>query len=355
MMKDIRPFLKTMLSAPGLSGLEKPISTIIAQEWKDLVDDVSLSPLGSLHALKRGDGPEPRRKVMLAAHMDAIGLMVTDIQDGFLRFTEIGGIDSRILPGQLVTVHGRQDLPGIIAIPAAHLLPKDATSAVVAMQYLVVDTGLREAEVNKQVRIGDAISFANPPIELSGETLSGHTLDNRVSVAAVTICLQLLQRRLHSWDVYAVATTQEEETLGGATTSPFEIRPDLAIVIDVTFAKGPGGSDWRSFKLGAGIGLAWGPNIHPAMYNAIKGKADELEIPYEQELAPKMSGTDAMGIQVVSQGIPCIVLGIPLRYMHTPVETVSLKDVQRVGRLMAEFIVDLEPDFIEKINWEEKK
>lgn len=354
-MKDIQPFLKQMLSAPGLSGLEQPISAIIEPEWQALADEVTRSPLGSLHAFKRGDGPEPRRKVMLSAHMDAIGLMVTDIRDGFLSFTEVGGIDSRILPGQLVTVHGKCDLPGQVVLPAAHLLPKEVSSGVVEMQYLLIDTGLLEDEVCENVRIGDAVSFANPPQELSGETLSGHTLDNRVSVAAVTLCLQHLQRRLHSWDVIAVATVQEEETLGGATTSPFELKPDLAIVIDVTFARGPEGKDWRTFDLGKGIGIAWGPNMHPAMYKAIQEKADELEIPYEREMAPKMSGTDAMGIQVVAEGIPCIVLGIPLRYMHTPVETVSLKDVKRVGRLMAEFIADLEPDFIDKINWEEEK
>ena len=352
-MKDIVPFLKTMLSAPGLSGFERPICEIIRKEWQPLADEVSLSRLGSLHALKRGDGPEPRRKVLLSAHMDAIGLMVTGIADGFIRFTEVGGIDSRILPGQLVTVHGKKDLPGIVALPPKFLLPDGEGDGAVEMQYLYVDTGLREAEVRENVRLGDPISYATVPTEMSGETLSGHTLDNRVSVAAVTICLEHLQRRKHAWDVWAVASTQEEETLGGALTSPFEIRPDLAIVIDVTFAKGPGGGDWRSFPLGKGLTLVSGPNMHPAMFKAIQKKADELEMPYHKEVAPRMSGTDAMGVQVVREGIPCIVLGIPLRYMHTPVETVSLKDIKRVGRLMAEFISDMDVDFVEKINWEE--
>jgi endoglucanase len=150
-----------------------------------------------------------------------------------------------------------------------------------------------------------------------------------------------------------VASVQEEETLGGAQTSPFEIQPDIAIVVDVCFAKGPGASDWRNLPFGGGVGLGWGPNIHPALYRAFEEKAKALEIPYSQDLMPSMSGTDAMAVQIVAEGIPTAVLGIPLRYMHTPVETVSMKDVRRVGRLMAEFIADLKPDAMEKINWEE--
>ena len=353
-MSEILPFLKTILSAPGLSGYEDPVRELIRETWEPLVDELNLSQLGSLQALKKGRGAEPRPKVMLSTHMDAIGMMVTGIQDGLMRITEIGGIDSRILPGQLVTVHGRRDLPGMVVQPPAFLMPEEVGSGTIEMQYLLVDVGLQPAEVDELVRVGDLISFAQVPLELSGDTLSGHSLDNRVSVAAVTICLEMLQRRLHEWDVWAVATAQEEETMGGAFTSPFEIQPDMAIVVDVCFAKSSGDSDWRSKSLGKGLGLGWGPNIHPALYNALQEKADALEIPYSRDLMPKMSGTDAMGIQVVQAGIPCAVLGIPLRYMHTPVETVSLKDIKRVGRLMAEFITDLTPDFVKSINWEEK-
>ncbi|MCJ7693995.1 MAG: hypothetical protein MUO40_01065 [Anaerolineaceae bacterium] len=352
-MKDTLPFLKTMLAAPGLSGYERPILEIIQKEWELLTEEISVSRLGSLHALKKGDAPEPRRKILLSAHMDAIGLMVTGIKDDLIRFTEVGGIDSRILPGQLVTVHGRKDLPGMVVQPPEYLLPEGVAKGPVHMQYLYIDTGLRSDEVAENVRVGDVISFAQAPLELSGETLAGHTLDNRVSVTAVTICLEILKRRLHSWDVWALASTQEEETLGGAMTSSFEIKPDLAVVIDVTWAKGPGGDDWRSFPMGKGLTIVSGPNMHPVYVKKITTKADELEIPYHQEMAPRMSGTDAMAIQIVQEGIPCIVLGIPLRYMHTPVEMVSLKDIKRVGRLMAEFICDLAPDFTDTIKWED--
>ncbi len=352
-MTELIPLLKEMLSAPGLSGFESPIRAIIQNAWAPLTDELTVSKIGSLHGLKKGQGSDPRKRVLISAHMDAIGMMVTGIQDGLIRITEIGGIDHRILPGQPVTVHGRKDLPGLVVQPPKHLLPDSAGDGPVEMKYLLVDVGLRAKEVAQAVRVGDTVSYAQEPLELTGEALAGHTLDNRVSVAAVTLCLEALQNRRHDWDVWAVASAQEEETLGGAFTSPFDIRPDLGIVIDVCFAKGPGSNDWRSLPFGEGVGLGYGPNIHPALYQAFEAQAKSLEIPYHQDLMPKMSGTDAMAVQVVAEGIPCAVLGIPLRYMHTPVETVSLKDIRRAGRLMAEFIADLTPDVLNQIKWEE--
>lgn len=352
-MTDLLDLLKEMLSASGLSGFEGPIREIIREAWEPLTDELSISKIGSLHGLKKGQGDQPRKRVLISAHMDAIGMMVTQVEDGLMRVTEIGGLDHRILPGQPVTVHGRKDLPGIVVQPPGHLLPESAGDGPVEMKYLFVDVGLRPEDVDKLVRVGDTVSYAQQPLELTGEALAGHTLDNRVSVASTTLCLEALQGRAHDWDVWAVASAQEEETLGGALTSPFDIRPDIAIIIDVCFAKGPGSSDWRSLPFGEGVGIGYGPNIHPALYDAFEKKAKELEIPYHRDLMPKMSGTDAMAVQIVAEGIPCAVLGIPLRYMHTPVETVSLKDIRRAGRLMAEFIADLEPDALDQINWEE--
>ncbi len=351
-MTDLLPFLKQMITAPGLSGFETPVREIIEDAWRPLTDELAVSKIGSLHGLKRGHAVEPHKRILISAHMDAIGMMVTDIVDGFLRVTGIGGIDHRILPGQPVMVFGRENLPGVVVQPPAHLLPKSLDTGPVAMKYLLIDTGLHSQDVVEKVRVGDLVAYDQVPLELTGEALAGHSLDNRVSVAALTLCLGALKNRVHDWDVWAVASAQEEETLGGAKTSPMDIRPDMAIVIDVCFAKSHGSTDWQNLPFGEGVGLGFGPNIHPALYEAIETTAKKLEIPYHQDLMPRMSGTDAMALQVVAEGIPCLVLGIPLRYMHTPVETVSLKDVRRAGRLMAEFIADLKPDFLEKIDWE---
>ena len=354
-MTELVPFLKQLLSLPGLSGYEAPVRDVIAEAWRPLVDELSTSKLGSLHGLRRASSAltgQPKR-ILLSAHMDAIGLIATRVTGGLIHFTQIGGVDPRILPGQPVTVYGRKELPGVIVQPADRLLPASQAEKPVAMEHLLVDTGLPPQEVANLVRPGDLIAFAQLPLELAGETLSGHTLDNRASVAALTLCLDELRHTSTAWDVWAVASVQEENVLGGAYTSPFEIRPDIAIAIDTTHATAACSSDYRSFPLGQGLTLGWGPNIHPAIFKAMKELAEQLEIPAVMEPMPVMSGTDAWAMQVVAEGIPTMVLGIPLRYMHTPVEMVSLKDIRRTAHLMAEFIARLEPDFLDKINWDE--
>jgi tetrahedral aminopeptidase len=352
-MNDLIPFLKSLLSTSGLSGYETPVREIILAAWRPLVDEVAVSPLGSLHALRHGTAPNPRPRLLLSAHMDAIGLMVTGVSNGFLHFNSIGGVDARILPGLEVIVHGREDLPGVICQPSAFLLPPGIGSNPVGMEYLWIDTGLLPEKVASRVRVGDRISFGQPPIQLGNDFLAGHSLDNRASVAAVTICLQELQDRSHAWDVWAVASTQEEVSLGGAQTSSFHARPDLAVAIDVTFGKGVMVDDYRTHPLGKGLALGWGANIHPALYKTFKELADRLEIPNRMEPMPSHSGTDAIAIQTVAEGIPCMVVSIPLRNMHTSTEVVSIKDIQRTGRLLAEFITGLAPDYVQKITWED--
>ncbi|MBE0699453.1 MAG: M42 family peptidase [Anaerolineaceae bacterium] len=358
---DLKPFLKKLISLPGLSAFEDPVRDVIAEAWRPLVDELTTSRTGSLHGIRRGTGAEPRPRIVLAAHMDAIGLMVTQVtQDGFLHFTEVGGVDPRILPYTPVMIHASgmkgetRSLPGIVVQPPDSLLPASQKGKPVKMEHLLVDTGLPAGETAALVRPGDLISFDTEPVDLEGETLAGHTLDNRASVAAVTACLDELQRVRHAWDVYAVATVQEEETLLGAFTSPFGIRPQIAVAIDVTFAKGPGVSgDYRTFALGKGFTLDWGPNTHPAVFESFKTLAERLDLPFSVSVYPSHSGTDAMGMQIVAEGIPTMVISIPLRYMHTPVEVVSYKDIARTGHLLAQYIAGLEPEFINTLKYEE--
>lgn len=354
-MTDILPFLKSLLSVSGLSGHEGPAARLIKEKWTPLVDEISTSRVGSLHGLKKGTGKEPHPSLMIAAHMDAIGLQVSRIQDGFLHITNIGGIDIRVLPGLEVTVHASgsgEELPGVIAMPPAQLLPDSEADGVIPIKHLLVDTGLTMREVERKVRVGDLVSFANDPVELTGDVISGHSLDNRASVAALTVCLEELQKKSHAWDVWAVATVQEEVTYLGGYSSAFHLRPQLAIVVDGTFAKGPGANDWQTFAMGKGVGLCIGPNMHPFLHARLKETAEQAEIPWFQDVTPAHSGTDAYPIQATAEGIPTALVEIPMRYMHTPVETVSVKDIQRAGRLLAEFVASLEPNFFETIVWE---
>jgi endoglucanase len=356
-MSDILPFLKSILSVAGLSGYEAPVANLIEKKWTPLVDEISRSRLGSIHALKAGSGSDsfPRPSVLIATHMDAIGLMVSRIVDGFLYVTNIGGVDPRVLPGTPVIVHASgsgEELYGVVVMPPANLLPEGKGAGAIALQYLLIDTGLTPKEVAKRIRIGDRVAFGTEPVEMSGGCVSGHTLDNRASVAALTICLEELKNKSHVWDVWALASVQEEETYAGAFTSAYQIRPTIAIALDVTFGKGTGANDYTAFPIGKGVTLGIGPSMHPFLHKRFKEVAERVEIPVKEEAMPEFSSTDADAMQLTAEGIPTMVISIPERYMHTPVELVALKDIQRAGRLLAEFAASLEADFMTKIAWD---
>lgn len=358
---DTLAHLKELSAASGLSGYERPVREIIRAAWEPLTTEIHVDRLGSLWATKTGTAEVPsktrRPKIMLAAHMDAIGLMVTKVEGEFLRVTQVGGIDARVMPGQLVTVHGKEDLPGLVAQPPAFLLPPDQREGVTSLGELLVDVGLPAETVRALVRIGDLISFAEQPRELHNGMLAAKSLDNRSSVAALTLCLEELQNRPHVWDVVAVATVQEEVGLRGAVTTAFALQPDLAVAVDVTFGAAsslPGFRDFshRTSTVGGGPALGLGPNIHPALHAAFVKTAERVELAYNLDPMAQHSGTDAFGIQVAREGIPTMVIGIPLRNMHSPIELLAVKDVTRTGRLLAEFIVGLNLEFMSTLTYE---
>ncbi len=352
-MTEITSLLKELITAPGISGYETGIRATIEQAWRPYTDSLSTSRLGSLHGLQAGTGSPPRPSILVAAHMDTIGLMVNSITDGFLGLTMIGGVDVRVLPGQMVIVHARKDLPGMIVPTPARLLPSSAQDRIVPLEYLLVDTGLLPDEVHDLVRVGDTVSFAQQPFEADGDTLVGHGLDDRAAIAALTHCLELLRSRPHIWDVWAAATVQEEVTHAGGFTSAFQLHPSLCLTIDVTYGREPRSPAHLSFPIGEGPTLMWGPIVHPHLYKTIKSLAERLEIPFTVEPAPNYSATDADAMQVVAEGIPNLIIGIPLRYIHTPVEMIAIKDLARAGRLAAEFIAQLDEQFMDQLTWED--
>jgi endoglucanase len=349
MLDELTALLKRLSAAPGVSGSESPVRDLLAEILRPLGDETAVDVAGNLVVAKAGSQRgEPRRKVMLTAHLDEIGLIVTDLAGEFLRFTAIGGVDNRVLPGQEVLVHGRLPLPGIIASLPPHVVPADERRQVVPMRKLFVDVGLAADELKRHVRAGDFISFAREPAQLLGDWVTGKALDNRSSVAALYACLRLLAGMQHAWDVYAVATAQEEHgNYLGAASCAFRIQPDLALVLDTTYGRAPGLPEAETFQMGGGPALSIGPNIHPAVYRRLAELADALEIPRQTEPLPGQSGTEAWGIQVSRMGIPTGIIGLPLRNMHTPVEIVAVKDVLRAGRLMAAFTAGLDGAFLD--------
>ncbi|MCB0196424.1 MAG: M42 family peptidase [Anaerolineae bacterium] len=347
--------LKRLSQAVGVTGYSGPenVHEAVAAELELYVDRVERDRMGSVIGFKagqpagaNGDDAPPRRKVMLAAHLDEIGAVVTKIDKGFIRFTEIGGLDERVLMGQEVVVHGQRMLPGIIGSIPPHLLGPGASRDEVDMEKMHIDVGLPAAEVEQVVQIGDIISFSRTPTELLSGLISAKAMDNRASVAAMIVSLKTLQKLRHSWDVYAVATADEEwGNYVGATTQAYTIHPDVAIVIDLTFAD----VDEVDIKLNKGPVIALGPSNHPVIRRRLIDICDDLEMKYQNEIMPSGVGTDAYAVEISREGVPTILLSIPSRYMHSPVEVVHPKDVERTGRLMAEFIASLDEAFVEEL------
>lgn len=346
------PLLKALSEAHGVSGYEEAgVAALVRREFATLTDEVRADAMGNLIALKRGTGAEPRRRIMLAGHMDEIGLMVTLVEGSFLRFTEVGGFDVRTLPGQEVLVHGRRRLPGIIGCRPPHVLTGADTSRPTPMDDLFIDVGLSAAELPSVVRVGDLVTLRAPCVELKNGRLVGKAFDDRAAVGVMAICLDLLRQFSHSWDVYAVATVQEEVGLRGAIASTFGIMPDVGIAIDVGFARQPGFESPEALDLDRGPALVVGPNIHPALWRELKAVADSYEIPVQVAAAPGGTGTDANAMQITREGIPTALLSLPERSMHTPAETLCVRDLQRTGRLLALFIAAIGPDFMDRLVW----
>ena len=346
---DVVELITKLSETPGISGHEEPIGAAVAAEFGRHADEVQIDPLGSVAALQRGSGRRPRRRVLLAAHMDEIGLMVSGIERGFLRVAGVVGVDARIMPAQEVIVRGRREVPGVIASPAPHLQAAANEKRVTPIDQLWVDTGLSPAQLKRLVRVGDLVSMRRPVVALHNDLLAGKAFDNRVSVAAVAMCLEVLRERRHAWDVIAVATVQEEKNFAGAATSAFRHAPDMAVVIDVTYGAQNGSSDTETFPLGRGPTIGIGPQAHPAIVDRLRHTASRLELDTTPEPMPAGSGTDASLIQIARDGIPCGIVYIPLRYMHTTVETVAVKDVERMRRLLAAFCAELDEEFFRSL------
>ena len=350
----IARMLQKLTQVDGPSGAEAAAGRAVAELAGEYVSDLRTDALGSVIMLRRGREAGAGR-IMLAAHLDEIGLIVTKVEDGFLHVARVGGVDARSALGQEVTVYptgpGSQryeaGLPGYIGSRPPHVLTAEDHDKVIPIGDLRVDLGLPASFfAGGIVRVGDRVAFRGPYTELLGGRAATKALDNRASVAALLGALGYLAEMQHAWDVVAVATVQEEVGLRGAVASAFGVAPDLAIAIDVTFAETPGVNGNKTVAWDKGPAIGWGPNLHPGVVKRLRAAADALEIPYVTEMLPGNSGTDAWAVQVSRSGIPTGLASIPVRYMHSTVETVTVADIDRAARLLAAFIARLDTAFL---------
>jgi len=339
----MKELVEKLSNLRGISGFEYRISDEIKKLFAPYADEVSTDALGNVIAVKKC-GKENAKKIMIEAHCDEIGLMVRDIdENGFVSFVTVGGIDKRILPGSEVIIHAKKDIPGVIGAKPPHLQERGEADKSSEITDMAIDTGMSGEEVKAVVSIGDSITFSQSVGELLGGQFSGKTLDDRAGVAAIVTVMKNLMKIKTEVDVYAVAAVQEEVGLRGAKTASYKINPDLAIAVDVCHGITPDNS-YNAFETGSGTVITIGPNIHPKLRKRLSQTAEKYHVKTELDVDEGDTGTDAWVMQVTREGVPTALLSIPLKYMHTSVETLSISDVEATAELLTYFIQNLEED-----------
>ena len=348
MKKKQIKFLKQLVETPSPTGFEEPVAALVRERLGTVADEVSTDTMGSVSAVLSGTD-EAAPSLMLAAHMDEIGLMVTYISpEGFLSVASLGGVDAAILPGMRVDVHtAAGPLRGIVGRKPIHLIEPDERKAVTPLSGLVIDLGLKPKRVKKLVSVGDPTTFA-VGFERFGDAMAvSKCFDDKCGVwVACRVMEKLAAAGRAAGDFIAVATTQEEIGTRGAMTSAHAMNPDVALAFDVTHATDYPGIDaakYGKIVCGAGPVIARGPNINPVVFERLVAAAKAEGIPYQLEAEPSVTGTDARAIQVARDGIPTGLISVPLRYMHTPTEVVCLADLDATVRLITRFARDLGP------------
>lgn len=329
--------IKKLSGMHAVSGYEYRINRAIRELLLPYCDDVRIDTLGNVIGVKKcGRNNAPR--LLIEAHIDEIGLMVKNIdENGFITVTSVGGVDARILPAMEVTVHAKRDIKGVIGAKPPHIMPADERKKAVKMSDISIDTGLSKEEIKELVSVGDTVTFSAYPRELSDGQLTGKSLDDRASVAVLAEVMKNISGVPINADIYVLAAVQEEVGGFGAMTAAYKAEPDAAIAIDVCHGITPDNS-YGAYEVGGGAVITCGPNIHPSVFAMLKGLADRNGIKYLIDVDGGNTGTDAWEMQVVREGIPTGLLSIPLKYMHTPVETISVSDAEAVRDLLVAFI-----------------
>lgn len=335
---DVQAYLAEISAIPGPSGQEGPVAEKIAELFRPLVDEVHIDPMYNVIAHKKGSGP----KVMLAAHLDEIGLMVTKIeQDGCLRMGNVGGVDPRILPGTQVWVWGKEKLFGTIGAKPPHLLTPEDQKKNYRREDLYVDIGYDYKQASDMVKIGDIITFATPATKLLNDRFACKTMDDRACVGILLLAAETLKTLVCDADIYFVATCQEEVGSRGAHAAAFDIAPDLAVALDVCHATIPGSRPDTTSEIDSLV-VAQGPFLQPKLVARLLGTAKAHNVKVQTEIVPRSTSTDCDELQVSRAGIPSVLLSLPLKYMHTTVETIDLNALKEGGRLIAHFLAELD-------------
>lgn len=329
-MESLKTMVFRLCEAAGVSGAEDSAAAC-AEEFLQPLGETERDAMGNV--IVRFGKRDAQKRLILNAHLDQIGMMVTEIgEHGLLHITQCGGIDRRVLPGSPVTVYGKKRLTGIVCGKdcGAEKLPP--------VEEMTVDLGMTQEEAEKLVSPGDRIVYSGTPRSLLGTRITSPSLDDRVGCAAVIRTAQLLQGEDLAWEIFVLLSSREEVGGQGARTAAYTLDPTQAICVDVSFAVQPGMDKGKYAELSKGPMIGIAPSLSNGMRQKLVETAQEEGIACQFEAMGGNTGTDADGICIARGGVPCAVLSIPQRNMHTPAEIVDLQDVEQTARLMAAYV-----------------
>jgi len=350
MTKKSVEFLKRLVAAPSPSGFEQPAQRIWREYMAPYADEIRTDLHGNAIAVKNKAG-SPR--VLFTGHCDELGFMVNYITDeGFIHFLTIGGFDLNIVPGRRVTIHSANGpVLGVIGKKAIHVMTEEDRKKALKLEDMWIDIGAKDKkEAESLVAVGDPITYTVGFEELRGDRAISRGFDDKAGSFTVGEVLRLLSDKAPTAAIYSVSTVQEEVGLRGAHTSSYGIDPKVGVAVDVTHATDHPTMEKKrvgDIKLGGGPAISRGANINPIVERMLIETAQEENIPYQIEAAPRGTGTDANAIQLTRAGVATGLVSIPLRYMHTSTEMLSLEDVESVTKLLAAFAMKItdETDF----------
>ncbi|MFI3252965.1 MAG: M20/M25/M40 family metallo-hydrolase [Eubacteriales bacterium] len=334
---EYKEILTKLCSVSAPTGFEAPACAVAIELLRPYVDEVYQNPLGSVIGVKKC-GKEGAKKLVLDAHLDEIGLIVIGHEDGFLRFSNLGGVDPRMLPDRELVIMTNPPRIGVVACTPPHVQKPGEQDKSMPISQLYVDVGLTQEEAEKEIPIGTPMTFVGTCQSMGEHLLWGKAMDDRACFAALLGALEQLQTTELNCDLYILGSVDEERGSSGAITAMWELAPDACIAVDVTHGDTPDGKKLNMFPLGKGPTIGKGPNCTKWMSEKLLSIGEKEEIPVQVEVMAGHSGTNGWPMQISREGVPTAVLSLPLRYMHTPLETLHIKDLENTAKLLALFV-----------------
>ncbi|MFZ2540112.1 MAG: M20/M25/M40 family metallo-hydrolase [Oscillospiraceae bacterium] len=338
-MDRIKKNLKALCLATGVSGLENEASIVASEMLLNYTKDVSIDHFGNVVGIIKSSNKNAKT-ILLDAHIDEIGMVVTAIDDkGFVKFANCGGIDRRLLSAQLVTIHGKKDIVGVVGSKPPHLESKEDADKIAEITDMFIDIGYDKETALQNISLGDKITIPSDFVEMLNDRVSCKAMDDRSGVCAILEALELLKGKELPVNVAIQFSSREEVGGQGAKIASYTASPDMAIAIDVSFAFTPDAVEHRCGKMGEGVMIGYHAILDKTFSDKLLAVAKEKEIKYIVEpMGGSSTGTNADGIILTKGGVKTALLSIPLKYMHTPIEQVALSDMKETAKLVAEFI-----------------